>query len=195
MHTWLSQRGHWLAGVGGIIYGLLEIVNGVAVDTSAPLSQQVTSPVLQRNESIQMIALILLALGLVSIYFRLPKSSTLRTIGFLLAFAGTQLAVGLLWSGAFLLPYLGNVVPNVVDGFITAPPAQVQFGLLLGNFLFGIGWIVFAIAQIGVGDGSRLAWGILSIAMLLFLPLPWLGGLLFALAFAWIAWSYRQSLE
>jgi hypothetical protein len=187
---WLNRWGSWLVGVGGILFGGIEVVIDLAADRSAPFSTQVSSP-LQQIEGFQIVALMILTLGLVGLYLRPAKARMLRTVGFLLAFVGTQAAIGLLWSGTFLLPYLAQVVPDVVNGFVTHPAARVQVGLLGGNLLFGIGWIVFAAGQLWVGDGSRLAWAMVIVAMLTFLLLPPLGGALLAIGLAWVAWSSR----
>ena len=192
MKIWLIRQAHWAVGIGGILYGAIEVMIALAVNTSAPLSQQVSSPVQQGGESLQIFALILLTLGLVGLYLRGRYDHPLRTLGFLMAFAGTQLAVGLLWSGAFLLPYLSQTVPDIVDSFITSATPQLQFGLMLGNFMFGIGWMVFAIAQIVVDERPRIAWLLIAIAMPMFMFSPILGGLLFVLGLGWIMLAYQR---
>src|SRR5713226_4019003 len=105
---WLTRWGSWLVGLGGVLFGGMKVVIELTVNGSAPFSTQVASPSHQVGEGLQMIALLLLALGLVGIYLRQPKTRVLRTVGFLLAFVGTLVDIGLLWSSTFLLAPLAR---------------------------------------------------------------------------------------
>src|SRR5215469_14370005 len=188
---WLTRWGYWFIGLGGVLFGGIKVVIELTVNGSAPLSTQVSSPFHQIGEGLQMIALVLLILGVVGIYLRQPQTSVLRTVGFLLAFVGTLCATGLLWSSTFLLAPLARIVPTVVDGLITHAPLLVSVGVLGTNVLFGIGWIVFAGVQLWMGDGPRVAWAAVMVAMLVYLPFPLVGGALLAIGLAWVAWSSR----
>src|SRR5215472_427959 len=173
---WLIRWGSWFIGLGGVLFGGIKVVISLLVNASAPLSTQVTSPAHHVGEGLQMIALVLLVLGTVGISLRQPQTSAPRTVGFLFAFVGTLCAIGLLWSSTFLLAPLARIVPTVVDGLLTHAPLLVSVGVLGTNVLFGIGWIVFAGVQLWVGDGPRLAWAAVMVAMLDYLPFPLFGG-------------------
>jgi len=190
--SWLTRWGYWFIGLGGVLFGGIKVVIELTVNGNAPLSTQVTSPVHQVGEGLQMIALVLFVLGAVGIYLRQPQTSVLRTVGFLFAFVGTLLDIGLLWSSTFLLAPLAHIVPTVVDGLITHAPLIVSVGVLGTNVLFGIGWVVFAGVQLWVGDGPRVAWAAVILAMLVYLPFPLVGGALLAIGLAWVAWSSRK---
>jgi hypothetical protein len=194
MQTWLTRSGYWLVGLGGVLFGGIKVLIELTVNGRAPFSTQFSSPIHWVGEGLQMIALLLLALGVLGISLRQPKASVLRTVGLLLAFVGTQVDIGLLWSNTFLLSPLAQIVPTTVDGLLTHPSVLVSVGVLGTNALFGIGWMVFAGVQLWVGDGPRVAWALVIVAMLAFLPLPLFGGALFAVALAWVGWSARTPL-
>src|SRR5215469_17644085 len=123
---WLTRWGYWFIGLGGVLFGGIKVVIELTVNGSAPLSIQVSSPFHQIGEGLQMITLLLLILGVVGIYFRQPKTSVLRTVGFLLVFVGTFFDIGLLWSNTFLLAPLAGIEPSVVDGLTTHAPLIVS---------------------------------------------------------------------
>ena len=161
MQTWLSRSGSVLLGIGGVLFGMLEVLVDLFTNQKASLSQQVSAPI-HTGEGLQMIALFVLALGLIGVYVRRPAGGALRAVGFVLALAGTILAFALDWSGTVLLPYLAETAPKVVDGLITTSSVQIQVGIFGSNTVFGLGWILFAVAQVVTADGARLAWVILS---------------------------------
>src|SRR5215467_10409820 len=75
----------WLLGVGGVLFGVLEIGKVLATDAHAPLSAQFSSVFHQVDEVVQMGALLLLSVGLVGFYQRRARSSGFHTAGFILA--------------------------------------------------------------------------------------------------------------
>src|SRR5215831_1433183 len=179
----------WLLGVGGVLFGALEIGKVLATDAQAPLSAQFSSGFHQVDEVVQMGALLLLSLGLVGFYQRRARSSGFHTAGFILALVGTELALALLWGGTVLLVDLAGTSPRVVDAFLIHPSIRIQIGLLGSNLVFGLGWVVFALAHLRGGQGWRVAWGVLIAGFLAFALLPLLGGVLVTLGFAGVAWS------
>jgi hypothetical protein len=144
-------------GVGGVLFGALEIGKVLATDAHAPLSAQFSSSFHQVDEIVQMGALLLLSIGLVGFYQRRARSSGFHTAGFILALVGTELALALLWVGTVLLVDLAGTSPRVVDAFLLHPSTRIQIGLLGSNLVFGLGWVVFALAHLRSGEGWRVA--------------------------------------
>src|SRR5262249_10614991 len=151
--------------------------------TQAPLSAQFSSVFHQADEAVQMGALLLLSIGLVGFYQRRARSSGFHTAAFILALVGTELAIALLWAGTVLLGDLAGTSPRVVDAFLIHPSTRIQIGLLGSNLVFGLGWVVFALAHLQSGEGWRVAWGVLIVGFLAFALLPLLGGVLVTLGF------------
>lgn len=185
----------WLIGVGGVLFGGLKVGVNLATDAQSPLSAQFSPVFHQVGEGVQMVALMLLSIGLIGLYLRPGRSSRVRTAAFVLALVGTELAIALLWSDTVLLAELATTTPRTVDAFMTAPSARVLIGLLGSNVVFALGWVVFALSQLRVSEGWRVAWVVLIAGLLAFPLLPPLGGGLVAMAFAGVAWSSRTPAD
>ena len=118
-----------------------------------------------------LIALLLLSLGLVSLYLRQQDAlGPFGTAAFALALAGTVLAAGGAWDQVFTVPYLANEAPAVLD-------AETSGSLLAGFFLsfalLAAGWALFAIATRRAGVLSRRGSSVLLVgAILAFVPAP-----------------------
>ena len=59
-------------------------------------------------------------------------------------------------------------------------------GLAVSNLLFGVGLIALAAAQLARHARAWPAWTLLLLAVLLLIPIPAVGGVLFAGACAWL---------
>lgn len=118
-----------------------------------------------------LIALLLLSLGLVSLYLRQQDAlGPFGTAAFALALAGTVLAAGGAWDQVFTVPYLASEAPAVLD-------AETSGSLLAGFFLsfalLAVGWALFAIATRRAGVLPRRASSVLLAgAILAFVPAP-----------------------
>ena len=118
-----------------------------------------------------LIALLLLSLGLVSLYLRQQDAlGPFGTAAFVLALAGTVLAAGGAWDQVFTVPYLANEAPAVLD-------AETSGSLLAGFFLsfalLAAGWALFAIATRRAGVLPRRGSTVLLVgAILAFVPAP-----------------------
>jgi len=186
MAGWLSRSAGILLGVGGAVYGLLELAIALKVPSHEPLSAQVRSAVQAVGEPVQLVALLLVLVGVAGLMLRRSPQPWWEAAAYALALVGVALAVALLWSGSFLLPPLATSAPAVVDGLTQDPSTRVLVGLLASNLLFGIGLIALAAAQLARRSRPWPAWVLLILAMLLLIPIPAVGGALFAAAFAWL---------
>ena len=126
---------------------------------------------------------VLLLFGLFGLYARQSEAAgALGIIGFLAAFLGTALNVGISFDQAFLLPILADVAPEVVDA---GPP----FGILLAFISFGVGWLLFGAATLRARVYPRAAAVLLMVgAVLAALPLPFTY-IVLGVAVIWLGFS------
>ena len=132
------------------------------------------------QSKINLLAAVLLLGGLVGLYARQAEATgLLGLVGFLVAFLGTALLVGILWSDAFVVPTLAVEAPTLLGG---GPPAAFYPSLVA----FALGWGIFGIATLRAGHYPRTATILLIIgAVTNLFPLPFTG-VVFALAVAWM---------
>jgi hypothetical protein len=186
MAGWLARSAGVLLGVGGVVYGLVELAIALTVPAHEPFSTQVRSTVQAVGEPVQLAALLLVLVGVAGLMLGRSPQPWWEGAGYALALVGVALAVALLWSGSFLLPPLATSAPAVVDGLTQDPSTRVLVGLAASNLLFGIGLIALAAAQLARRATPRPAWALLILAVLLLIPIPAVGGALFAGACAWL---------
>ena len=132
------------------------------------------------QSKINLLAAVLLLGGLVGLYARQAEAAgLLGLVGFLVAFLGTALLVGILWTNAFVVPSLAVEAPTLLGG---GPPVAFYPSLVA----FALGWVIFGIATLRAGRYPRTGTILLIIGALTNLfPLPFTG-FVFALAVAWM---------
>ncbi len=139
------------------------------------------------NSTLRMIAfVVLLPLGLVGLYARQSEAmGPLGLLGFVVAFSGTVLVAGFLWTDTFVAPELARSAPQLLA---EGPPPGRSLSLLV----FGVGWALFGLASLWAGVYPRQAAMLLiigaaisTVLSLMFLPVPF-GGLLFDAAVVWL---------
>jgi hypothetical protein len=151
------------------------------------LSEAATSATFILPSGAQLLAMLLLAFGLVALYVRQAESfgalGRMKVAGFFLALIGTTLAAGVLWSQVFVVPRLAEAAPEVVD----RGTGSVLAGFLLSFLLLGSGWVVFGAATLRTRVFPRWAVILLIVgAVLAILPFPSRALVLeVAAAFAW----------
>ncbi len=138
--------------------------------------------------ALRMIAfVVLLPLGLVGLYARQSEAAgPLGLLSFLVAFAGTVLVAGFLWTDTFVAPELVTSVP---PRFLAEGPPP---GRALSLLVFGAGWFLFGLASLLARVYAREAAMALMVGAVLstvinitFLPVP-LTGVVFEAAVAWM---------
>ncbi|CAN5900654.1 hypothetical protein BH23ACT11_BH23ACT11_02860 [soil metagenome] len=108
---------------------------------------------------------------------------TLGSVGFVIAFLGTVLAVGVSWENAFAIPELARQAP---DTWEAGPPAHVMAGLIFSFALFSIGWLLLAIDAFRTHSYPRSACVVLAIgAVLAFIPVQF-STIIFSIGVAWL---------
>jgi len=138
------------------------------------------------QSGLTLLAGILLLVGLAGLYSRqLEDGGLLGMVGFLVAFCGTVMAVGVFWADAFIAPSLAQEELRLLDA---APPRALAAGFTLSYGSVALGWLLFGVATLRTGLYPR-AGGVLLIigAVLTWLPLP-LSGVPFSVAVVWMGY-------
>jgi hypothetical protein len=138
------------------------------------------------------VAVIVLALlGLVGLYASQPEETgTLGLIGFLVAFIGTVMTAGLLWSAAFVGPWLAEAAPELLD---TEPAGLFAAGFMLSLVLLALGWLLFGLASLQARVLPRGAAILLMVGSVLFFVIFLLevpgSSVVFGAALAWMGYT------
>jgi len=134
------------------------------------ISEAAISPVFFLPSGAQLLAMVLLLIGLVALFARQAETfGALGLTGFLLALVGTTMAAGALWSQVFVVPRLAEVAPEVAD----RGSGSVLAGFLLSFLIFGVGWLLFGVATLRTRTFPRWAVVLLVVgAVISILPLP-----------------------
>ena len=138
-------------------------------------------------------AAMLLLLGLVGIHARqAEKTGRLGTIGFLLAFLGSALLAGWLWTETFVAPAVAEVAIEMLGG---EPRGTLAIGLALTFTLFGIGWLLFGLSGL-LSKGQPLGGAVLiMLGAVLALVLAFagveapIGTVLFGIGLIWVGYD------
>jgi hypothetical protein len=159
-----------LAAIASALLAILSFVLYLLVVGGARISEAATSAIFFLPSGAQLLAMVLLLVGLVALFVRQAEMlGALGLTGFLLALVGTTMAAGALWSQVFVVPRLAQAAPNVVD----QGAGSVLAGFLLSFFLFGAGWLVFGVATVRTRVFPRWAVILLMVgAVISILPLP-----------------------
>lgn len=123
---------------------------------------------------------VLVLFGLFGLYARqVEAAGTLGLVGFLVAFLGTALMVGLSWTQLFVVPFVAAEAPALLE---TEP-----VGSVLSFLTFLVGWLVFGVSALRAGVYPRAA----AILLIVGAVLPLVGFVLPASAFVFgiaVAW-------
>ncbi len=159
-----------VSAVASAVLGVLSLVLYVAVVGGGRISEAATSAAFFLPSGSQLLAMVLLLVGLVGLFARqVEVFGALGLAGFFLAVVGTALAAGALWSQVFVVPRLAEAAPEVAD----RGEGSVLAGFLLSFLLFGVGWAVFGAATLRARVFPRWAAVLLIVgAVVSILPLP-----------------------
>ena len=123
---------------------------------------------------------VLLLLGLVGLYASQSEAAgVLGLVGFLAAFLGTALLVGVLWFELFITPSLAARAPGLAE-------AELGLAGFILVFLLGVvGWLLFGAATLRARTYPRWAAVLLMVGgVVAFVPIP-LAGIIFSVTIAW----------
>lgn len=159
-----------LASLASAVLAILSFVLYLVVVGGSRISEAATSTAFFLPSGAQLLAMVLLLVGLVAMFARQAEVfESLGLAGFLLALIGTAMAAGALWSQVFVVPHLAQAAPEVAD----RGTGSVLAGYLLSFLLFGVGWLVFGVATLRTRAFPRWAVILLIVgAVISILPLP-----------------------
>jgi hypothetical protein len=168
-----------LAGVLLLVAALLDLV---VIGPGEPVSLRVTTGVYTFQSAVNLLAVVLLLIGLVGLYARQSEAAgLLGLVGFLVAFLGTALATGFRWATLFIAPSLAVVAP----GFLNEGPPPGFFLMLI---TFAVGWLLFGVGTLRARVYPRApAITLIAGAVLSLFPLPSVD-IVLAAAVAWMGY-------
>ncbi len=174
--------------VGGVLILISAILGSLAVGGEG-ISEQATTGAYAFVTLLYLLAVVLVLGGLVGIYARQSEEAgLLGVVGFLVAFLGTALLVGVSWNQAFVTPALAETVAGIVileQGFT----GWANFGFTLTFLLASLGWLVFGVATLLARVYPRPAAVLLIIgALISLIPLSYTEVVL-AAAIAWLGFD------
>jgi hypothetical protein len=177
--------------VGGVLLIVSDVLNAALFPAEPGSEVMATDASWFIVQLLSLVALLVIALGLVGLYARQAQEArTLGIIAFLVAFSGTLMAFGLLWSETFLGPFLAEEAPAVLDA---EPAGTVAAGAILSLMLFALGWLLFGLASLRAQVHPRGAAMLLMVGAVLFfvlavLELP-LWTVVHSAAVAWMGYT------
>jgi hypothetical protein len=187
------------AGLAAILAGVLLVVAdllnlAIGFDEDEPFSETATTGIYAFQSVVNLLAAVLLLIGLVGLYARQSEAAgpagLLGLAGFLVAFLGTALVTGLLWASLFIVPTLAVEVPAFLDQVEGPPP-----GFFLTFITFAVGWLLFGIATLLARVYPRIPTILVMIgAVIAVLPLPFTG-IVLAIAVAWLGFALFTGRE
>jgi hypothetical protein len=184
------------AGLAAILAGVLLVVAdllnlAIGFDEDEPFSETATTGIYAFQSVVNLLAAVLLLIGLVGLYARQSEAAGLLGLaGFLVAFLGTALVTGLLWASLFIVPTLAVEVPAFLDQVEGPPP-----GFFLTFITFAVGWLLFGIATLLARVYPRIPTILVMIgAVIAVLPLPFTG-IVLAIAVAWLGFALFTGSE
>ena len=196
----MSTRQIRWTGLSAILAGTIFIVSDLldlAADSDGfgpkNLGEEASSAVSAIQSGLTLLAGLLLLVGLAGLYFRQSEDGDLLgVVGFLVAFYGTVMAVGVFWADAFVAPSLAR---EELRFLAAAPPTALAAGFTLSYGSVALGWLLFGASTLRTGLYPQLASMLLMIgAALTWLPLP-LSGVPFSIAVAWMGYALVSSTD
>lgn len=170
----LIRWGALSAILGGVLlvisdlWGLL--MEGLGGDQ--PFSVTARSASFAITSGLSLLAAILILFALVGLNLRQSEEvGILGRLGFVVAFLGTALTVGLSWVIFFVAPSVAMEAPEFLDAEQVAGPLDA--GFILTSLILAVGWALFGVAALRAGIYPRWVTIVFIIAALIqFLPLP-----------------------
>ncbi len=168
------------AGALYILAEFMDLYNFVLAGGGEQLSDVMATAPYAVEALLLLLGDVLLLFGLFGLYVRQSEAAgTLGLVGFLVAFLGTALTVGVDWDEVFVVPILADAAPELLDA---GPP----LGIILSFLTFLVGWLMFGVAALRARVYPRWAALLLIVgAVLAGVPLS-LSTVPFGIAVAWM---------
>jgi hypothetical protein len=155
--------------VVAVLYSLIVEVGGPETFSEAALT-----PSYAVTTGLSLLAAVLILFGLVGLNLRQSETVVaLGRVGFLVAFLGTALVVGTVWTEFFVVPSLAVEAPEFLD--TEEIPGLLDVGFIVSYSLLSLGWALFGLAALRAGIYPRWVPILLIIAALIGL-VPFSGG-------------------
>lgn len=173
-----------------IVTGLLLLAGTLLNSFGLPgkFSDAARTPMFELSAALLLLSSMLLVLALITLHARqADESGRFGLFAGLLALAGTMLFAGTGWSETFLDPAAAKIVPAFLND---VPPGVLVVGFFGTGILFGLGWMMYAIATLRAGVYPRLPVVVLLIGSFLaavpFLPV---NATIIAIALIWLGFA------
>ena len=137
-----------------------------------PLSEVAQTASFALTSGLSLLASVLILFGLVGLHLRQSEvAGVLGWLGFLIAFLGTALVVGVSWAIFFVAPSVAVEAPEFLDA--EQPPGILNIGFILAFIVLAVGWALFGFAALRARTYPRWVAIVLIVAALIqFLPFP-----------------------
>jgi hypothetical protein len=173
----IMRWGALSAVVGGallviaVLYSLIVEVGG----GPETFSEAALTPSYAITTGMSLLAAVLILFGLVGLNLRQSETvvGALGRVGFLVAFLGTALVVGTVWTEFFVAPSLAVEAPEFLDA--EEVTGFIDVGFIASYSLLSLGWALFGVAALRAGIYPRWVPILLIVAALIGL-VPFSGG-------------------
>ena len=150
----LIRLGGLAAVVSGVLFVIAELL--YLVIGMSPSAENLNSSSAVVQGVLFALGGMLLVGGLLGLYIsRKDELGVLGAAGFIVAFVGSVFAMGIFWGGAFVVPTLAEIAPELVDA---GPPPLVMFADITAFSLLTLGWLLLGLAFLSsrvYRDGPR----------------------------------------
>jgi hypothetical protein len=171
----IMRWGALSAVVGGALL-MIAVLWSLIVEVGGPetFSEAALTPSYAISTGMSLLAAALILFGLVGLNLRQSETAgVLGRVGFLVAFLGTALVVGTVWTEFFVAPSLAVGAPEFLDA--EEIPGLLDVGFISTYTLLSLGWALFGVAALRAGIYPRWVPIVLIIAALIGL-VPFSGG-------------------
>ena len=186
----LTRRSGLLTILSGLVVIVVTILDLFTIGFN-DLRDAATTSAFAFYHGLSLLAAVLLLVGLVGLYAHQDKKAgALGLVGFLAAFAGTALVVGVFWAQTFGSPAIATMaVAEVAPRVLEDPPPWLQNGYVWSILSFALGWVLFGVATVRAGVFSSNSAALLIIGAALSLtPVPFTEPV-FAAAIVWMGFG------
>jgi hypothetical protein len=176
--TGLVRLGSLCAVVGGVllvISDLWGLLMGGLGGHDQPFSETATTTSFALTGLLSLLAAVLILFGLVGLHLRqAERAGIVGLLGFLIAFLGTALVVGVTWTLFFVFPSVAMEAPEFVDA--EGVPGRMDMGFILSFIVIAVGWALFGVGALVARSYPRWVAIVLIVAALIqVLPFPGTG--------------------
>lgn len=172
------------AMVAGALLLVAELLELIPAFDEYPFSELALTGLFTLQNTLYLIGLILLSVGLVGLYdYQWRAAGSLGLAGFLVAFVGTVFFTGFLWANIFVAPALAVGAPEFLDTGGRFP------GFRLSLLIYAVGWLLFGLASLKARVYPRAPVTALTVGAALDLFGAPLSGLVIDAAFVWLGFA------